>query len=67
MVGREKNKIPKVNMKLSIIIPCFNEIKTIEKVIDRINKIKIKKEIIIVDDCSSDGSRELIKKIKKIL
>lgn len=52
-------------MKLSIIIPCFNEIKTIEKVIDRINKIKIKKEIIIVDDCSSDGSRELIKKIKK--
>ena len=49
-------------MKLSIIIPCFNEIKTIEKIIDKIINLKdLNKEIIVIDDCSTDGSRELLK------
>ena len=49
-------------MKLSIIIPCFNEIKTIEKIIDKIINLKdLDKEIIVIDDCSTDGSRELLK------
>ena len=50
-------------MKLSIIIPCFNEINNIEKIILEILKQKkINKEIILVDDYSNDGSRQLIKK-----
>tara|TARA_B100000401_G_C52792810_1_gene714319 strand:- start:1215 stop:1907 length:693 start_codon:yes stop_codon:yes gene_type:complete len=49
-------------MKLSIIIPCYNEKKTIEKIVSKIIKIKIDKEIIIIDDCSNDGTREIIKK-----
>ena len=37
--------------KLTIIIPCYNEIKTIDKIINQISKIsKIRKEIIVVDD-----------------
>ena len=49
-------------MKLSIIIPCFNEIKTIEKIIDKIVNLKdLDKEIIVIDDYSTDGSRELLK------
>tara|TARA_Y100000816_G_scaffold278753_1_gene250286 strand:+ start:38 stop:727 length:690 start_codon:yes stop_codon:yes gene_type:complete len=52
-------------MKLSIIIPCYNEFNTIEKLINEVNKIKIKKQVIIVDDFSDDGSRKIIKKIKK--
>ena len=49
---------------LTIIIPVYNEIKTIEQIIDKINQINfIKKEIILVDDFSLDGTRELIKKI----
>ena len=49
-------------MKLSIIIPCYNEIKTIEKIIDKIVNLKdLDKEIIVIDDCSIDGSRELLK------
>lgn len=48
---------------LSIIIPCFNEKKTILKVLNQILKLKkIKKQIILVDDGSDDGTREIIKK-----
>ena len=52
-------------MKISIIIPCFNEVNTIEKIIDKILlQKKFDKEIIIVDDNSTDGSTNLLKSIK---
>ena len=44
-----------------IIIPVFNE-KTIEILLKKIFKIKISKQIIVVDDCSSDGTRNILKK-----
>jgi len=51
-------------MLISIIIPCFNEINTLEKIVKKVLKQKNikKKEIIIVDDGSNDGTQELIKK-----
>ena len=56
---------------LTIIIPVYNETNTIVKIIDQILKIKIKKQIIVVDDCSTDGSKEKIiknkRKINKII
>jgi glycosyltransferase involved in cell wall biosynthesis len=53
-------------MKLSIIIPCFNENKYIEKVIDSINAQKIEdKEIIVVDDASTDGTKEKLTELKE--
>ena len=48
-------------MKLTIIIPCYNEKKTVRKIISKILKIKINKEIIIVDDGSIDGTTKIIK------
>ena len=52
-------------MKLSIIIPCYNEKRTIVNILDRVESdTKIDKEIIIVDDKSSDGSDELINSYK---
>jgi len=49
-------------MRLSIIIPCYNELNTIEVIIEAVNKAPyLNKEIIIVDDCSNDGSREKLK------
>ena len=57
-------------IKISIIIPCFNEHGTIVQIIDKILEIKIFNfEIIVIDDFSSDRSREILKKLseKKIL
>lgn len=49
-------------MKLSVIIPCYNEKLTIQKIVDEVRRSPIpEKEIIIVDDFSSDGTRELLK------
>ena len=54
----------KEQILLSIIVPCFNEIKTLDKVIKNIQNSPVNpKEIIIVDDCSKDGSREFLKKV----
>ena len=60
-------------MKLSIIIPCYNEEKTIEEIINRIHQqTDILKEIIVVDDCSSDNTKKileerLLNKIDKLI
>lgn len=60
-------------MKLSVIIPIYNEFKTLEEILKRIkNQTHIEKEIILIDDFSTDGSRELIKnklksKVQKII
>lgn len=50
-------------MKLSIIIPAYNEIKTIKEIIKLVQKVKINKEIIVVDDGSKDGTREILKSL----
>jgi len=48
-------------MKLSVVIPCFNEIKTIGKVISAVQASPVKNiEIIVVDDYSTDGTREML-------
>ncbi len=48
-------------MLLSVIIPCYNEKNTIKTIIDAVNKSPYpEKEIIIVDDCSNDGTREIL-------
>ena len=48
-------------MKLTIVIPCYNEVKTIRNIVDRVLKAPVEEtEIIIVDDCSTDGTRDLL-------
>jgi glycosyltransferase involved in cell wall biosynthesis len=50
-------------MKLSVIIPVYNEKNTIGEVLQRVAAVDLEKEIIVVDDGSTDGTRELLKKI----
>ena len=52
-------------MKLTIIIPCYNEEKTIKQLINKILALhSIKKQIIVVDDCSTDNSFNIINSFK---
>jgi len=47
-------------VKLSIVIPCYNEKDTIQKILERVKASPLDKEIIIVDDGSTDGTREIL-------
>jgi len=59
------SKIDIKNLILSIIIPVYNEKETINDIIDAVVATPYRKEIIIVDDCSTDGTRNILTKIKK--
>ena len=48
-------------MKLSVIIPVYNEIHTIGEVLSRVLQVDLPKEVIVVDDFSTDGTREFLK------
>jgi glycosyltransferase involved in cell wall biosynthesis len=48
-------------MMISVIIPCYNEVITIKEIIDKVIKTKkYNTEIIVIDDCSTDGSRDIL-------
>ena len=47
-------------MHVSVVIPVFNEAATLEAVLAKVDAVDIEKEIIIVDDCSTDGTRDLL-------
>ena len=57
-------------MKLSVIVPVYNEQNTVEKLLEKLNKVKQVKEIIVVNDGSTDNTakilEKLVKKYKKI-
>lgn len=50
--------------KISVIIPTYNEKNTILQLIKKVKAVKLLKEIIIVDDFSTDGTRDILKSIK---
>lgn len=51
--------------KISVIIPVYNEESTIEEILKRIKRIKIKKQIIVINDGSKDNTLNILNKIKK--
>ena len=53
-------------MKLSIVMPCFNEMSTIAPILDEVSRVELDldKEIVVVDDMSSDGTREYLESIE---
>ena len=48
-------------MKISVVVPVYNEKNTIREIVRRIQQVSFEKEIIIVDDYSTDGTREILK------
>src|SRR5262245_8015011 len=53
------------NFKLSVVIPVYNEERWLRELIRRVEEVPIPKEIILVDDCSTDGTREILKAFEK--
>jgi glycosyltransferase involved in cell wall biosynthesis len=49
-------------MRLTVVIPVYNEVHTLLHLIDRVQDVAVDKDIILVDDCSTDGTRELLQK-----
>ena len=50
------------SVKLSVVIPVFNEWNTVAEILRRINNVPVNKELIVVDDFSTDGTREVLAK-----
>ena len=49
-------------MKISVLVPVYNEVHTIKALVDAVEAVDINKQVILIDDCSTDGTRELLKK-----
>jgi len=58
-------KIDKDNIKLTIIIPVYNEKETIHDIVEAVSATPFRKEIIVVDDASQDGTRDILAKMQK--
>jgi hypothetical protein len=51
---------------LSVIIPAYNEKATIREILRRVSAVPINKQIIVVDDCSKDGTTEILRELKQL-
>lgn len=52
-------------MKISVVIPAYNEEATISELISRVQDVEYDKEILVIDDCSSDGTRAVLAELEK--
>ena len=56
-------------MKLSILVPVYNEEKTLQEILEKVIKLKIngvEKEIIVINDASTDATSSIVKKSKEL-
>jgi len=60
MAYRRHNPTALDNPKISIVIPVYNEKSTIDEILRRVLDTNVRKEVIIVDDCSTDGTRQIL-------
>jgi glycosyltransferase involved in cell wall biosynthesis len=60
---RGRTPIPLEMVRLSVLVPVYNERDTIEHMVDMVRAVPVAKEIICVDDCSTDGTREVLERL----
>jgi glycosyltransferase involved in cell wall biosynthesis len=60
MAHKRQSKSALIDPKLSVVIPVYNEKTTIEEILRRVLDTSERKEVIVVDDCSTDGTREIL-------
>jgi glycosyltransferase involved in cell wall biosynthesis len=64
LATRHREIRPKQVMKLSIIVPVYNEKQTIMEILERIDNTPYEKEIVVIDDFSKDGTREMLRDLE---
>ena len=62
---RPRTPLDPETVKLSVLVPVYNERNTIDLILDAVHATPLRKEIIVVDDCSTDGSDEILRKLKE--
>jgi len=60
---RPRTPLDRAALRLSVLIPVYNERETIELILDEVRSTPFEKEIIVVDDCSVDGTRDLLQQL----
>jgi glycosyltransferase involved in cell wall biosynthesis len=63
MATHRRNPSALDDPKLSVVIPVYNEKPTIEEILRRVQDTVVRKEIIVVDDCSTDGTRQILEQM----
>jgi glycosyltransferase involved in cell wall biosynthesis len=53
------------DLVLSVVIPVYNEVRTLHLLVDRVREVPLRKQIILVDDCSKDGTTEMLREWKQ--
>lgn len=61
----QPERTPEKRLTVSVLIPCYNEATTIEEVLRRVEAVALADEIVIVDDGSTDGSREILQRLEQ--
>jgi glycosyltransferase involved in cell wall biosynthesis len=57
--------LPWDRVVLSVVIPCYNEIRTVERLLARVREVPLRLEVVVVDDGSKDGTRELLPRLEE--
>ncbi|HEX8849278.1 MAG TPA: glycosyltransferase family 2 protein [Gemmatimonadaceae bacterium] len=60
---RQRTPLDRATLRLSVLIPVYNERDTIELILDEVHSTPFQKEVIVVDDCSTDGTRDLLREL----
>jgi glycosyltransferase involved in cell wall biosynthesis len=66
MTSQRRNPSALVDPKLSVVIPVYNEKATIDEILRRVIDTPFRKEIVLVDDCSTDGTRQILEKMVQL-
>ena len=62
---RGRTPLSVADLVLSVLIPVYNERNTIERILDEVHSVPVRKQVICVDDCSTDGTRERLEQLKQ--
>jgi glycosyltransferase involved in cell wall biosynthesis len=66
MTSHRRNPSALIDPKLSVVIPVYNEKATIDEILRRVIETSFRKEIVLVDDCSTDGTRQILEKLSQL-